>query len=127
MKGISAVIATILMLLITLTLAGVAYMFISGTFTSQMQGIEITYSSCSNNVASFLIKNIGTTNITTINCVQTAPANDTCSLTFNPALPLEPGRTTTATDTCSGSGGRACLYVITPSGGRGMDAITQCT
>jgi flagellin-like protein len=35
MKGISAVIATILMLLITIALAGVAYMYIQNTFSDQ--------------------------------------------------------------------------------------------
>jgi flagellin-like protein len=35
MKGISAVIATIMMLVITIALAGVAYMYISGIFTGQ--------------------------------------------------------------------------------------------
>jgi len=35
MKGVSAVIATIMMLVITIALAGAAYMYISGIFTQQ--------------------------------------------------------------------------------------------
>ena len=35
MKGISTVVATILMLMITIALAGVAYMYINGVFTTQ--------------------------------------------------------------------------------------------
>jgi len=63
MKGISAVIATILMLMITIALAGVAYMYISGIFT-QSTGVVIqldaTATSCSGKVITTYVRNTGT-------------------------------------------------------------------
>ncbi len=46
MKGISTVIATILMLMITIGLAGTAYLYISGAFTQQLQGLELVDEFC---------------------------------------------------------------------------------
>lgn len=63
MKGVSAVIATILMLIITIALAGMAYMYISGIFTGTTQGIELVDSYCSAGVANIKIRNAGSTDI----------------------------------------------------------------
>lgn len=126
MKGISAIVATILMLLITISLAGVAYMYITGVFTSSVQGIEIIDSYCSNNVVSIIIKNTGTSNVTSLVCTQTAPAGDTCSLAPSP-FAIQPGAMQTFTDTCTGSGGRSCLYRIVPPSGRSVEASAFCT
>src|SRR3990167_6460450 len=81
LKGISAVIATILMLVITIALAGTAYLYISGIFTTQTQGIEVIDNFCSaTGVITMTIRNIGTNNVTGITCSQTNPANDaSCS------------------------------------------------
>jgi len=64
MKGVSAVIATIMMLVITIALAGMAYMFISASFSAQTGKIVqidegATY--CSGTSIYIYIKNIGTT------------------------------------------------------------------
>jgi len=65
MKGISAVIATILMLMITIALAGLAYMYISGVFT-QRTGVVIeideTATSCvaTTNAMTIYVRNTGT-------------------------------------------------------------------
>ena len=64
MKGISAVIATILMLMITIAMAGVAYMYISGIFTRQtgvVVEIDETATTClSNNTIIVYVRNSGT-------------------------------------------------------------------
>jgi flagellin-like protein len=124
MKGISAIVATILMLLITISLAGVAYMYITGVFTSTVQGIEVVDSYCSNNIVTMVIKNSGTNNVTSLTCTQTSPAGDTCSLT---GVNIAPGTTQTFTDTCAGTGGRSCLYRIVPPSGRSVEASAFCT
>lgn len=65
MKGVSAVIATILMLLITIALAGTAYLYITGVFTSRtavalsIDGISSTCTAGGN--LSIVVKNDGTT------------------------------------------------------------------
>jgi len=65
MKGISTVIATILMLLITVGMAGLAYMYISGMFTSRTaQTISLSSADCPGGDISILIKNDGTEDIT---------------------------------------------------------------
>ncbi len=65
MKGISTVIATILMLMMTIALAGMAYMYISGIFTSRTGTIvevdeTATYCSGSPLTAYIYVRNIGT-------------------------------------------------------------------
>jgi len=66
MKGVSAVIATILMLMITIALAGMAYMYLTGMFTSRTgKTIDITDAGCRAGQATngyyVSIKNLDTT------------------------------------------------------------------
>lgn len=123
MKGISEVVAVVLMLMITIALAGMAYMYISGIFTVKTQGIEVADSYCTGGTVTFTIRNIGTTNVTSITCTQTAPAGDTCSLT---GVNIAPGTTQSFTETCSGTGGRSCVYRLTPSVGTSIQASVYC-
>jgi len=63
MKGISAVIATILMLMITIAMAGVAYMYISGIFTQQtgtITDIDESATSCLVTTITVYVRNSGT-------------------------------------------------------------------
>ncbi|HLC39619.1 MAG TPA: archaellin/type IV pilin N-terminal domain-containing protein [archaeon] len=132
LKGISAVIATILMLVITIALAGTAYLYISGIFTTQTQGIEVIDNFCSaTGVITMTIRNIGTNNVTGITCSQTNPANDaSCSPGFSsPINNLGAGesRSFPGIDTCQGTSARLCTYRLTPSTGRTAIADVQCT
>jgi flagellin-like protein len=62
MRGISTIIATILMLIITISLTGTAYMFISGMLTSKIsKSISIMSGSCNaSNYITLVISNDGT-------------------------------------------------------------------
>jgi len=64
-KGISTIIATILLLIITISLAGTAYMFITGLLTRQMsKPISILGASCNTtNHIMLVISNDGTESI----------------------------------------------------------------
>lgn len=64
MKGISTVLATLLMLIITIALAGVAYAYISGIFqTKATKLINVVDSSCSANTGFFItVKNLDSFN-----------------------------------------------------------------
>ena len=81
MKGISAVIATILMLMITIALAGTAYLYITGVFTSRTGVVLSIDSSTKCNPAqgigrgniSVVVKNDGTTVAGTVNIDITFP------------------------------------------------------
>lgn len=71
MKGISTVIATLLMLLITIALSGLAYMYISGVFTAKTaKTIDIIDAGCRTGAASngyyVTIKNLDTATPITI-------------------------------------------------------------
>ena len=67
MKGVSAVIATILMLMITIALAGMAYMYISGVFTARTAVVlAITDAECNSTHYTVWVRNDGTTTSGTI-------------------------------------------------------------
>lgn len=70
MKGISAIIATILMLLITVALAGTAYLFISGTFsrfTSAVLSIDGQLTTCqSQGPINVYVKNDGSSTVSNV-------------------------------------------------------------
>jgi flagellin-like protein len=59
MKGISAIIATLMMLLITMALAGMAYMYISGVFTSKTRVISLQDAFCVGTTGSVIVRNEG--------------------------------------------------------------------
>lgn len=130
LKGISAVIATILMLVITIALAGTAYMYMTNIFGQQTQGIEVLDSFCdSSGSVTMSIRNIGTNPVTSITCLQTAPAADTtCSPGFT-SVSIQPGATQqfTSMDTCTGSGARFCQYRLTPNTGRTITPQASCS
>jgi len=64
MKGVSAVIATILMLIITIGLAGTAYVYISGMLTTKMEKtISVLDASCNGTHITMVVANDGTDSI----------------------------------------------------------------
>ncbi len=76
-KGVSAVIATILMLMITIAMAGLAYGFISGAFTTKtgvVIEIDATSTRCSGVIITVWVRNTGTM-ATTANLVSTSGTN----------------------------------------------------
>jgi len=76
MKGISTVVATILMLMITIALAGTAYMYINGVFTSKT-GIVLSIASadCSMSGGTYtalvLVRNDGTLTASSVTVTAT--------------------------------------------------------
>jgi len=149
MKGISGVIAVILMLMITMALAGSAYLFISGAFSRQTQGIELVDAFCVGGLeARILFRNAETNDITFVGsggtflgCTPTTGSPATCgSISVNrlsgggtasfggDRTPVAPGTTATLRDTgCTTAGTtRTCIYRITSSG-RAVEASVPCT
>jgi flagellin-like protein len=63
MKGISAVIATILMLVITIGLASVAYTYFTGIMRARTMTIELVDAYCYGGDASWIVRNTGTADI----------------------------------------------------------------
>lgn len=59
MKGISTIIATLLMLVITIGLAGIAYSYISGIISVRTRAIELVDAFCVGTTGSAIIRNTG--------------------------------------------------------------------
>ena len=95
MKGVSAVIATILMLIITIALAGTAYMYISGVFSTSTMAISVVDSYCSSNTATLVVRNQGTTDMAAASLTITS-INEACG-TDPVAAAISAGNTTTFT------------------------------
>ncbi len=131
MKGISTVIATILMLMITLALAGTAYLYISGSFTQQIQGLELVDSFCTGTSVTIVLRNVGTDTISAFTCTQTAPSGDAgapCTATASSqSLTIQPGQSANFVDTCSGATPRTCVYRLLPPSGRSAVATVSCS
>jgi len=125
MKGISTVIATILMLIIAIALAGTAYMYIAGVFTATAQGVEVVNAYCDRGIVTITIRNIGTNTITSFDVRQTSPSDDVLTASFQGTI--EPGRTITYKDICEGEKSRSCIYRITPPVGKTVPATATCT
>jgi hypothetical protein len=129
MKGVSTVIATILMLVITIAMASVAYMYMSGMLTTAQQGIQVVDHYCSGGTVTLVIKNSGTIAVAAnaITVSQTAPTGDTASPATCCAAAIDSGRTATYTDACTGTGGRNCIYRLSPPTGLTVEAYQYCT
>lgn len=149
MKGISEIIATILMLMITLAISGTAYIFISGAFTQQTQGLELVDAFCINGVnATVLFRNIGTNPVQYSNGLcndGSGPCGNVIVVrtsggatmkvsgnvgTIQPAgsAMLIDGEDPVAGATgCAAAGTPAtCIYRITPPAGRTIVASVNC-
>ncbi|MFQ6056804.1 MAG: LamG-like jellyroll fold domain-containing protein [Methanosarcinales archaeon] len=129
MKGVSYVIGSILMLIIVIALAGMAYMYIAGVFTGTIQGIEIVDSFCEGGEVTMIIRNIGTTPITSLDIKQTSPTDDLTTLppTLFLQEAIDPGKTISYKDVCEGLTGRSCIYRIVPPIGKAATASAFCT
>jgi len=107
MKALSYIVASILMLVITIALSGTAYLYMSGVFTGTIQGIEIADAYCSFGEVTLKIKNIGTAAITSLDIEQTNPQDDFLTPSFQGTI--EPGKTVEYKDTCTGEQPRKCV------------------
>lgn len=131
MKGISEIIATIIMLLVTLAISGVAYFFFIQTFTYQTQGLEIVDAFCMRDStgktnAIMSVRNIGSLPVDkgSVGIIQTAPSQTT-DVTWSADV-IEPGKAAYIYDECEGTGSRTCIYRITPPAGRSILAALYC-
>jgi len=113
MKAISDIIAILLMLIITIGLAGLAYSYISGVFTSRtavVLSIDAAGSSCSSNSGNItvFVRNDGTTTSGSVSVTISGPNAGTCSPTSGDTI--DPG--TEKSWTCSRTASYAGYYTI---------------
>lgn len=133
MKGISTVLATILLLMITLALVGMAAGFIFGWWGRAQQVVEqVGSGECiegsgagGEDLVRIKLRNPSPTSSVTVEIVQTAPSSDTTIINSETngevnkfTKLIEPGQTYTFEDTCKGSDtDRSCVYKVTPPTG----------
>jgi FlaG/FlaF family flagellin (archaellin) len=89
MKGISDVIAMLLMLVITIGLVGLAYSYISGVFTAKtavVLSIVPEASSCTSDTITVAVRNDGTTASSSVTVTVTSPGGNkgSCSISSIP-------------------------------------------
>jgi FlaG/FlaF family flagellin (archaellin) len=114
MKGISDVIAVLLMLIITIGLAGLAYSYISGVFTARtavVLSIDAAASSCAVNggPVTVFVRNDGAQEARSVTLSMTGPNAGAC----NPIPSIAPGNYTSTT--CGRTGSAAGYYSIVAS------------
>ncbi len=126
MKGVSAVIATILMLLITIALAGMAYMYISGVFGGRTRNLSLMDAWCSGTAVTAIIRNDG---VDTIRAAEQSFVNvsNTCSTpTTNQRNDITAGNVTTYTFSgCSGGPRYNKVRLIGP--GNSVEISVYCS
>lgn len=121
MKGISAVIATILMLMITIALAGTAYMYIRGIFTGSVaKAISIIDATCEAGSAyRITVKNLDSSLSITANTELTVMVDNkpVTTVSWNPTtIPAGGISMATVTNPAGGTAGTAhTIKVIGPS------------
>lgn len=111
-RGITPVISIVLLLMLTIALTGAAYMYISGMFQTKTQGIDVIDSFCNGGSASWIVRNLGSTDISA-SSVTILSVDESCT-TDPVAVALPAGQQVTLTASCST--GRAHTFrLIGPS------------
>jgi FlaG/FlaF family flagellin (archaellin) len=123
-KGISTIIAVILLLIITIALSGTAYMFISNLMGSRMEKVvALLDATCNNNALLIVLRNDGTKQITgndlkiLVNNVDRTLCYQNL-VTINPGTSIASSNTTAAgcpVGTMGGLSGSTGLLIVSPS------------
>ena len=114
-KGISAVVATILLLVITIAMSGLAYMYISGIFTRATSTVSVIDSFCVDGTIKFFLVNEGSTTIKS-DSLRLITVDADCSGSFT-LQDLPPGQNVEINITGCSSGRQHTFRLITPAGG----------
>jgi FlaG/FlaF family flagellin (archaellin) len=130
MKGISDVIAMLLMLVITIGLVGVSYSYITGVFTARtavVLSIDAGASSCTSSQIVVAVRNDGTSASGPVQITISKPDNQPActTITPNPIPSINPGVYQTATCTRSGTGS-GYYKVFATTDGSSAQGIIYC-
>ena len=112
-KGISNVVATILLLVITIALTGAAYMLISGILTSKSTILSVLSEMCKDGNITLFVKNEG---VKVIKSSDITIVHETGSCTGEVVPDIEPGQTSKIILT-NCTTGRHVIHIITSGGG----------
>lgn len=126
MKGISPIIAIIIILLITIAIAGAAYSYISVIWVRTAEGVQLISSDCTrtdatNSNATFIFRNVGTKVIPTLTLTRTNPSG---AGTVTTPTSVDPGAISVTYDEACPTGSM-CIYKIM-AGGQVQELYAQC-
>jgi FlaG/FlaF family flagellin (archaellin) len=116
-KGISTIIAVILLLIITIALSGTAYMFITNLMGSRMDKVvSLLDSTCNNNALLIVLRNDGTKTIASSD-IKILVNNVDRITAYSGLFPLNAGSSTAGsnTSTLGGLSGSTSLLIASPS------------
>jgi FlaG/FlaF family flagellin (archaellin) len=124
MKAVSTVVATLLMLIITIGLAGIAYSYISGVLTTQTAVVlELVDSICDGTSITTTVRNSGTTTSGAVTVSATNPAGasaGSCSIAS-----IQPGLTGSCSFAKTGTAGTYRL-LVSASGAKPQRGTVFC-
>ena len=125
MKGISAIMATIILLLITIAMAATAYMFIMGYFTRRMdvmlEPVPESMSCDISDAVYVFIRNVGTTSVP--NARITVLKDGTAITGTWDSTNLDPNTPVKFSSTCTTN---VCKFQFIPSTGQGTTVSIYC-
>jgi len=117
-KGISTIIAVILLLIITIALSGTAYMFITNLMGSRMEKVvSLLDATCNNNALLIVLRNDGTKTIASadLKIIVNNVDRTTC---YPNLIPINAGTSIASSNTTCGLGGLSgstSLLIVSPS------------
>ena len=110
-KGVSAIIATILLLMITIGLAGMAYVFVSGMMTGRTsKTITVLDASCTSDIITIVISNDGTLDIAPSDIKIYVENTQNSTFSLSTIVPH-----TTQVTNVAGTSGANTVLVVSPS------------
>ena len=110
-KGVSAIIATILLLMITIGLAGMAYVFMSGMMSGRTsKTITVLDASCTNDIITLVISNDGTVDITSSDIKIFVDNAENSTFSLSTIVPHA-----TQVTNVAGTSGANTVLVVSPS------------
>jgi len=129
MRGISDVIAMLLMLVITIGLVGLAYSYISGVFTARTAVVLTVVpeaSSCTSNTITVAVRNDGTTTSGRVTLKITDPnGNNAC--TSDPSIDyISPGSQETAICTRASTQVAGYYRIVASTSGSTAQGMIYC-
>lgn len=122
-KGVSNIIASIILVIVVVSISGVAYSFVRSFSKTQRQSLEVADIYCEEGRVTIEIRNLGDLDINSLNVTQIEPDGDTADSWSGTINPQEIGL---YKDDCTGPKGRQCRYLIIPEGGRNIEAFVKC-
>jgi flagellin-like protein len=122
-KAISSVVVNVILLLVTISLVGVSYLFSSGYFSKITQQIAVEDATCSWATVTIIVRNLGNEPISYITVTQTEPAGDMAE-DYTQSVPA--GGAVVINDICLGKDTRTCSYLLQAAGGATSRATVQC-